>query len=186
MPARSRSSHSSDWRDIATLGEQIVNADSLADQRDHIVAMTSKLIHGDIDVWLCEKVFRLPSLKEENVFPEDPELQGMQRAIKAGHVLTKQSRVKNTRGTIPMRETWAVGRARGVKLADDFVEQRLAFAETLPHEMKASMAHDLEAGGRLGCLDRMAFERIAASDPDEAVRALAGGWLQRSSSAAPD
>ena len=107
MPARSRSSHSSDWRDIATLGEQIVNADSLAEQRDHIVAMTSKLIQGDIDVWLCEKVFRLPSLKEENVFPEDPELQGMQRAIKAGHVLTKQGRVKNTKGTIPIRETWA-------------------------------------------------------------------------------
>jgi phosphoserine phosphatase RsbU/P len=107
MPARSRSSHSSDWRDIATLGEQIVNADSLAEQSNHIVAMTSKLIHGDIDVWLCEKVFRLPSLKEENVFPEDPELQGMQRAIKAGHVLTKQGRVKNTKGAIPMRETWA-------------------------------------------------------------------------------
>jgi sigma-B regulation protein RsbU (phosphoserine phosphatase) len=107
MPARSRSSHSSDWRDIATLGEQIVNADSLAEQRDHITAMTSKLIHGDIDVWLCEKVFRLPNLKEENVFPEDPELQGMQRAIKAGHVLTKQGRVKNAKGVIPIRETWA-------------------------------------------------------------------------------
>lgn len=107
MPSGSRSPRSSDWRDIASLGEQIVNADSLAEQRDHITAMTSKLIHGDIDVWLCERVFRLPNLKEEHVFPEDPELQGMQRAIKAGHVLTKQSRVKNSKGTIPIRETWA-------------------------------------------------------------------------------
>jgi len=108
MASGSRSSRSSDWRDIASLGEQIVNADSLAEQRDHIVAMTSKLITGDVDVWLCEKVFRLPILKEENVFPEEPELQGMQRAIKAEHVLTKQLRAKSTKkGTLTARETWA-------------------------------------------------------------------------------
>jgi serine phosphatase RsbU (regulator of sigma subunit)/putative methionine-R-sulfoxide reductase with GAF domain len=108
MPPGSRSPRASDWRDIASLGEQIVNADSLAEQRDYIVAMTSKLIHGDIDVWLCEKVFRLPSLKDENVFPEEPELQGMQRAIKAEHVLTKQLRAKSTKkGTVTARETWA-------------------------------------------------------------------------------
>jgi 2-dehydropantoate 2-reductase len=48
-----------------------------------------------------------------------------------------------------MRETWRLARARGVAVPDDFVEGRLAFAETLPAEMRASMAHDLEAGGRL-------------------------------------
>ena len=63
-----------------------------------------------------------------------------------------------------MRETWALGRARGVKLADDFVEARMKFAETLPAEMKASMTHDLEAGGKLeapwlcGAVARMARE----------------------------
>ena len=63
-----------------------------------------------------------------------------------------------------MRETWNVGRARGVKLADDFVEARMKFADTLPAEMKASMLHDLEAGGRLeapwlcGAVARMARE----------------------------
>ena len=48
-----------------------------------------------------------------------------------------------------MRETWRLARARGVAVADDYVESRLAFAQTLPAEMRASMAHDLEAGGRL-------------------------------------
>ena len=63
-----------------------------------------------------------------------------------------------------MRETWRVGRARGVALADGFVEQRLAFADTLPHEMRASLLHDLEAGGKLeapwlcGAVARMARE----------------------------
>jgi len=48
-----------------------------------------------------------------------------------------------------MRETWRLARARGVAVPDDFVDARLAFAETLPAEMRASMAHDLEAGGKL-------------------------------------
>lgn len=55
------------------------------------------------------------------------------------------------RGTFEaiMRETWSVGRANGVALADDFVDQQLAFADTLPYEMRASMLHDLVAGNRL-------------------------------------
>jgi 2-dehydropantoate 2-reductase len=48
-----------------------------------------------------------------------------------------------------MRETWRLARKRGVAVPDDYVDSRLAFAETLPAEMRASMAHDLEAGGRL-------------------------------------
>jgi 2-dehydropantoate 2-reductase len=61
-----------------------------------------------------------------------------------------------------MRETWQLGRARGVALADDFVEARLAFADTLPAEMRASLLHDLLSGGKLeapwlcGAVARMA------------------------------
>jgi 2-dehydropantoate 2-reductase len=48
-----------------------------------------------------------------------------------------------------MRETWTLARRRGVKLADDFVEKQMAFLDTLPPEMRASMLHDLEAGNPL-------------------------------------
>jgi 2-dehydropantoate 2-reductase len=48
-----------------------------------------------------------------------------------------------------MREAWAVGRALGVALADDFVPQQMRFAESLPAEMKSSMLNDLLAGNRL-------------------------------------
>jgi 2-dehydropantoate 2-reductase len=64
-----------------------------------------------------------------------------------------------------MRETWRVGRARGVKLADDYIEQRLAFADGLHADMKASLLHDLEAGGKLeapwlcGAVVRMSQEQ---------------------------
>ena len=63
-----------------------------------------------------------------------------------------------------IRETWRVGRARGVALADDFVEARMKFADGLHADMKASLLHDLEAGGRLeapwlcGAVARMARE----------------------------
>ena len=107
MPAVSRSPRSSDWRDIARLGEQIVSAESLAEQRDHIVAMTSQLAEGEIDVWLCERLFRLPNLQAEDLFPDEPELQGMQRAIAVGQVRTKPRRAGQAKRKQAGRETWA-------------------------------------------------------------------------------
>jgi len=48
-----------------------------------------------------------------------------------------------------MREVVAVGRAKGVALPADFADQQMAFADTVPFGMKASMTHDLERGNRL-------------------------------------
>lgn len=45
-----------------------------------------------------------------------------------------------------MRETVVVGRAQGVNLPEDYAEQRLAFADTLPSDMTSSMHHDLDRG----------------------------------------
>jgi 2-dehydropantoate 2-reductase len=68
------------------------------------------------------------------------------------------------RGTLEaaMREAWAVGRAQGIALADDFVARQMQFADGLPAEMKSSMLNDLVAGNRLeapwlcGAVARMA------------------------------
>ncbi len=48
-----------------------------------------------------------------------------------------------------MRETIAVGKAKGVLIPDDFLEERIKFAENAPPTFKASQLHDLERGGRL-------------------------------------
>ena len=48
-----------------------------------------------------------------------------------------------------MREAAAVGRAHGVRLPDDFAEERMAFVDTLPATMTASLHHDLEHGNPL-------------------------------------
>jgi 2-dehydropantoate 2-reductase len=76
-----------------------------------------------------------------------------------------------------MRETWTLGRKRGIKLAEDFVEKQLAFLDTLPAEMRASMLHDLEAGNRLeapwlcGAVARMSGELGLAAPVNRAVYA---------------
>jgi 2-dehydropantoate 2-reductase len=44
-----------------------------------------------------------------------------------------------------MTEAWRLGRKRGVRLADDFVADRMKFVEGLPAEMRTSMQHDLDA-----------------------------------------
>jgi len=76
-----------------------------------------------------------------------------------------------------MRETWQVGRKRGVALAEDLVAKTLAAVDGLPHEMKASMLGDLEAGGRLeapwlsGAVARMAREAGLEAPVNRAVLA---------------
>jgi 2-dehydropantoate 2-reductase len=48
-----------------------------------------------------------------------------------------------------MREVVAVGRAHGVALPEDYADDRLAFADTVPATMTSSMHHDLERGNAL-------------------------------------
>jgi 2-dehydropantoate 2-reductase len=48
-----------------------------------------------------------------------------------------------------MHEAVAVGRAQGVALPENFVEQRIPFFEGLPDDMTSSMHHDLQRGQRL-------------------------------------
>lgn len=48
-----------------------------------------------------------------------------------------------------MKETVAVGRALGVNLPENFAEDRLQFADTLPPTMDSSLHHDLKNGNPL-------------------------------------
>lgn len=48
-----------------------------------------------------------------------------------------------------MKETVAVGRALGVALPENYAEDRLRFADSIPADMSSSMHHDLEQGNRL-------------------------------------
>lgn len=77
-----------------------------------------------------------------------------------------------------MREVVRVGRAKGVALPEDYAEQRLAFAATLPYDMTSSMAHDLDRGNRLevewlsGGVTQLGAEAGVATPANEAVCAI--------------
>ena len=83
-----------------------------------------------------------------------------------------------------MRETWQVGRKRGVALADDFVAASLKWADALPAEMTSSMHGDLEAGGRLeapwlaGAVVRMAREAGLETPVNHAIYAALKPFVQ--------
>jgi len=96
---------SSGWRDLASLGEQIASTTSFAAQRERIIAMTSRLLGGNADVWLQEDLFRLPNLDEPSLFPARPLPAGMQRALKTGDLCLKPKRGKNK--TKRSHGTWA-------------------------------------------------------------------------------
>jgi 2-dehydropantoate 2-reductase len=74
-----------------------------------------------------------------------------------------------------MRETWQVGRQRGVALADDLVATTLKMVDGLPAEMTSSMHGDLDAGGRLeapwlaGAVARMAREAGLEAPANRAI-----------------
>jgi 2-dehydropantoate 2-reductase len=77
-----------------------------------------------------------------------------------------------------MREVVRVGRAKGVNLPEDYADQRMAFAKTLPYDMTSSMAHDLERGNRLevdwlsGGVAKLGKEAGVATPANEAVCAI--------------
>jgi 2-dehydropantoate 2-reductase len=64
-----------------------------------------------------------------------------------GEILADPDMAKIYRDT--MTEIAEVGRARGVNLPSDAVDQRMSHAASLPAAMTASTLKDLEAGGRL-------------------------------------
>ncbi len=59
-----------------------------------------------------------------------------------------------------MQETFAVARAKGIGVPDDYVDRQMAFADSATPTMKASQFNDLEAGNRLE-LDWLAGKVVA-------------------------
>jgi 2-dehydropantoate 2-reductase len=81
-------------------------------------------------------------------------------------------------------EAAAVGRARGVALTGNEVGKAIYFAERLPAEVRASLAHDLAAGKRLeidwlsGAVARLGREAGVETPSHVAVAALLAPWRE--------
>jgi 2-dehydropantoate 2-reductase len=85
-----------------------------------------------------------------------------------------------------MRETWRLAREKGVALPDDFVATRMQNVDGLHADMKASLLHDLENGGRLeapwlcGAVARMSAEAGLDAPVNRAVFAALKPFLNGS------
>lgn len=91
MSAKKRAPELSDWREIASLGEQLVSATSLVSQRDRIASMASRVIGGRVEVWLNEKMFRLPNWDLQRAFPSQPRSEAMRKATERHKVVLRKS-----------------------------------------------------------------------------------------------
>ena len=90
-----------------------------------------------IDVGIWEKFVFLAPFAGATAFYRAP----------AGRIMADPE--KRARFEAMVRETAAVGRAKGVALPEELEARTLAFVESSPPAMTASMANDLDAGRRL-------------------------------------
>ncbi len=108
MRSRERAPDFTGWREIAGLGEQLAAAGSLAEQRDRIVSMASRMVRGRVDVWLNEALFRLPDWDAARTFPARPRLDGMRRALRRKKLYiqraTRQKGSRKAAAALPLED----------------------------------------------------------------------------------
>ncbi|HAV76565.1 MAG TPA: hypothetical protein DCX53_04335 [Anaerolineae bacterium] len=101
-----RSPRSLDWSDLATLGEQIVGATSLATQREQIISTVSRIIKGEVEVWLQESLFHLPGMTAKTKFKQKTPSTDMKRAMQTGDLFSgKQDKATRSGAS---NAVWAV------------------------------------------------------------------------------
>ncbi len=74
----------STWCELASLGEQLHGAASLAAQRDQIQQTAERLVGATPRVWLNESLFRLPDWDPDPIFPPEPPEEAMRQAVASG------------------------------------------------------------------------------------------------------
>ena len=80
MSGRARAADRVTWKQLLTLGEQLMAQPTFAAQRDLIVQTAARLLGGQADLWLAEPLYRLPGTGEPLSCPKEPPSDLMRRA----------------------------------------------------------------------------------------------------------
>ena len=162
MPKAMRSPEPFDWREVASLGEQLISANSLIAQRDRVLSMTERLIPGKVDVWLHENLFRLPDWDTERLFSYQPALEGMRYAIKKHKTFlrnaSKKAKTKKALVAVSIEDhglvlgALQVTRARGPNFSKEEIELIESLASIVSVGLYASHRAEVERF-RLGQLN---------------------------------
>lgn len=144
----------SDWRAIASLGEQLVGTDSLLAQRDSIVRMVRRMVSGQVDVWLHEDLFRLPDWPQRRAFPPRPRSETMLRAFQRRRAFVRRAPGKEGRGkciaAVPIVDQGLllgilqIGRSAGPSFRKDELELLESIAAVVAAGLYASHRVQLE------------------------------------------
>lgn len=104
------------WKQIVMLGEELMRAASLTAQHDLIVGTTARILGGQADLWLDERLFRLPGLNQAALYPSQPPAGPMVKAFFTG--LTASSEGQKTLLAVPLKNGGLVMGALQVKRSD--------------------------------------------------------------------
>jgi serine phosphatase RsbU (regulator of sigma subunit)/putative methionine-R-sulfoxide reductase with GAF domain len=104
MTAAVASPNPSEWRRLASLGEQLASADSLSAQQERILQMTRRLVDGRVSLWLDEGLFRLPDRETPPLFPPVPPAGGLRRAWQNGKVHRSNKKAKTHWVSLPIAD----------------------------------------------------------------------------------
>jgi GAF domain-containing protein len=121
----------SEWRRLASLGEQLVNATDLAAQKDRILQMTRRLVAGRADLWIDEELFRLPGADATPTFPPHPPAGGLHRAWESGQTVRSNGRAKRHWVSVPIADQGVTLGALQVSRDDSFRAEELDLLEGL-------------------------------------------------------
>ena len=72
------------WKQIIMLGEELMQTDSLSAQRELIIRATERSLGGQADLWLDERLSRLPGSNQTLVFPPQPPSEPMKKVFSTG------------------------------------------------------------------------------------------------------
>jgi len=61
------------WRDVFSLGNAMLEADSFFEQCEAIREQASQAVEGEVSLWMDESFFRLPDWREDGLFPSEPQ-----------------------------------------------------------------------------------------------------------------
>jgi serine phosphatase RsbU (regulator of sigma subunit)/anti-sigma regulatory factor (Ser/Thr protein kinase)/putative methionine-R-sulfoxide reductase with GAF domain len=68
------------WRKLLRLGDELLSALDFAEQSQQIVVMAQQLVRAEVELWLDESMFRLPSWSAEPIFLPTPPTSLMRNA----------------------------------------------------------------------------------------------------------
>lgn len=131
MTAAQDSPNLSEWRRLASLGEELANADSLAAQQERILKMARRLIDGRVSLWLDGGLFHLPDRESAPLFPAEPPAGGLRRAWNSGQVVRSGPKAARQWVALPIADQGVTMGALMVARAEPFRAEELDILEGL-------------------------------------------------------